>query len=89
MKDVLQEWAVRGRLELEPLLHVVSLCQGCERDVVLRVILSDDVVHDGAGLFVTVNCCTLMGKRTLTYLGEYKTGIGIFDDGSHAIAVNG
>lgn len=26
MEDVLQEWAVSGGLELEPLLHVVSLC---------------------------------------------------------------
>ncbi len=62
VKDALEDWALRRGLELQPLLREVVLRQGGEADELLRVVLIEDVVHDGAGLWVISAGC-LRGDR--------------------------
>ena len=62
---------MRGRLELEPLVHEGFFTEGGEGDLVLRVVLGEEVVHYGAGLFgkggLSVDFC--FGR--LCYITEY------------------
>ena len=78
---------MRGCLELQPLLHVVFFWEGGEGDEVLGVVLLDYVVHYCAGLGGGVSRGVEMGLAGCTYLGEKEVGVGVFDDGRHAVAV--
>ena len=49
MEDLLQHRPLCGCLELQPLLHEVSLLEIREGNAVVFVVLLDHIVHNGAG----------------------------------------